>query len=60
MLCTQGQISYRMLCCFLQQMGNVTWILITAIAPDFEEELSLNDRFGHVIMFKFCGSDVFV
>lgn len=42
-------------------MGNVTWILITAIAPDFEEVLSLNnDRFGHIIIFKFCGSDVFV
>lgn len=42
-------------------MGNVTWILITAIAPDFEEEvLSLSDRFGHIILFKFYGSDVFV
>lgn len=42
-------------------MGNVTWIIITAIAPDFEEVLSLdNGRFGHIIRFKFCGSDVFV
>lgn len=58
MFCTQGQISRRMPCCFLQQMGNVTWISVIEITPDFEEILSLNnDRIGHMITFCVCGTD---
>lgn len=60
MFYTQGQISCRMLS-FLQQMGNITWILIIEITPDFEKILSLNnDRIGHGITFEFFGTDAFV
>jgi len=60
--CTQGQRSCRMLlCCFLQQMGDVTWTLIIEITPDFEEILPLNnDRIGRVITFALCGTGVFL
>lgn len=42
-------------------MGNVTWILIIEITPDFEKILSLNNnRIDHMITFEFCGTDVFI
>ena len=50
-----------LLCCFLQQMGDVTWTLIIEITPDFEEILPLNnDRIGRVITFALCGTGVFL